>query len=185
MNGSAQDSYRSLNNYVGTHTDTPAATILPKDAIVQGPTTFWRSELYMASLSSLATIDSGMAQLSWTKHNVYSGFSEAHSTMTSTNASRAGVGAQMNTVAGAKASSYPTSVQSGITTTSTGGGSSVGEFIDLAEITNYAHNAANSQISANVMAGISGAASSNVIPEFTTNADGVTISAGVYFPFPV
>ena len=132
MDSSAQESWRTLNNYVGTYTDTPAATIPAGDARVDGPTTWWRSEPYMATMSSLATIDSGMAQVSWTKHNVFSG---GNSSMPASTGSPAGLSVQMNSVAGANPSPDPSSVQSGNTAmsqASNGGGSSLGELADSA-----------------------------------------------------
>jgi hypothetical protein len=49
----------------------------------------------------------------------------------------------------------------------------------------FAHNSANSQLVTNVMAGNLGVATSNAIPQFTTNEAGVTIIAGEYFPIPL
>jgi hypothetical protein len=135
MDGSAQESWRTLNNYVGTYTDTPAASIPAGDARVDGPTTWWRSEPYMATMSSLASIDSGMAQVSWTKHNVFSG---GNSSMPASTGSPAGLSVQMNSVAGASSSPDPSSVQSGntaISQASNGVGSSLGELTDPAAST--------------------------------------------------
>lgn len=94
--------------------------------------------MFVATMASLSTIDSGMAQLSWTKNNVWSGFDRTTSSV-ATDAggveTHAGVGAQINTVAGAHSSPDPTSVQSGntaISQNSTGGGSNPGELTNPA-----------------------------------------------------
>jgi hypothetical protein len=140
MNVSAQDSWRISNNYVGTFTDTEAAAF-SSGVMVRGPnsTTWWRSDVHEATVLSLATVDSGMAQVSWTKNNVWSGFDRTTSNIV-TGAGGvvcgAGVAAQMNTVAGAHSSPSPTSVQSGntiVSQNSTGGGSNPGELIDPAD----------------------------------------------------
>ena len=134
MDVSAQDSWRISNNYVGTFIDTEAATF-SSGVMVRAPnsTTWWQSAVHQATVLSLATVDSGMAQVSWTKNNVWSGFDRTTSGVTTPNA---GVGAQMNTVAGAHASPNPTSVQSGntvVSQNSTGGGSNPGELTDPAD----------------------------------------------------
>ena len=89
--------------------------------------------MHEATVLSLASVDSGMAQVSWTKNNVWSRFDRTTSGVTTANA---GVTAQMNTVAGAHSPPNPTAVQSGNTVlsqNSTGGGSSPGELIGPAD----------------------------------------------------
>jgi hypothetical protein len=139
MNVSAQDSWRISNNYVGTFTDTEAATF-SSGVKVRGPnsTTWWRSDVHEATVLSLATVDSGMAQVSWTKNNVWSGFDRTTSNIVTDagGVSGAGVAAQMNTVAGAHSSPTPASVQSGnavVSQNSTAGGSNTGELTDPAD----------------------------------------------------
>ena len=138
MDGSARESWRSSNNYVGTFTDSEAATF-PSGVMVRAPnsTTWWRSDVFVATMSSLSTIDSGMAQISWTKNNVWSGFDRTTSAVPtgpgSVGAATAGVGAHMDAVAGASASPDPTSMQSGnagITQGTTEGGTTLGERAD-------------------------------------------------------
>jgi hypothetical protein len=136
MDVSAQDSWRISNNYVGTFIDSEATTF-SSGVMVRGhnSTTWWRSDVHEATVLSLATVDSGMAQVSWTKNNVWSRFDRTTSGVTTANA---GVTAQMNTVAGAHSSPTPTLVQSGntvVSQNSTGGGSNPGELTNPAELT--------------------------------------------------
>jgi hypothetical protein len=138
MDVSAQDLWRISNNYVGTFTDTEAATF-SSGVLVRAPnsTTWWQSAVHEATVLSLATVDSGMAQVSWTKNNVWSGFDRTTSTIVTGAGgvvSGAGVAAQMNTVAGAQSSPDPTSVQSGntvVSQASNGVGSNPGELVDF------------------------------------------------------
>lgn len=134
MDGSARESWRSSNNYVGTFTDSEAVTF-PSGVMVRAPnsTTWWRSDVFVATMSSLSTIDSGMAQISWTKNNVWSGFDRTTSSVATGVTGTAGVGAHMDAVAGASASPDPNSVQSGntgITEGTTEGGTALGELAD-------------------------------------------------------
>lgn len=89
--------------------------------------------MFVATMSSLSTIDSGMAQISWTKNNVWSGFDRTTSSVATGVTGTAGVGAHMDAVAGASASPDPSSMQSGntgITQGTTEGGTTVGELVD-------------------------------------------------------
>ena len=134
MSGSVQDSWRSLNNYVGTFSDSPASTFAPGVMVeAPGSTTWWESDAYLSTMASLATIDSGFAQVSWTKNNVWSRFDRTTSSVvTGTAGSMAGVTAQMFTLAGANPSSVTSAVQSGNTASTQGtteGGSTLGELV--------------------------------------------------------
>lgn len=123
MDTSAQDTWRTKNNYVGTYTDHPATSFSPGVMRPEGNTTWWISSAYMATINSLASIDSGMAQISWTRNNIYSG---GTSITVATSNPKAGLPVQMNTIAEAYATSIPTSVQSGNTTgVATTGGSGI------------------------------------------------------------
>jgi len=132
MDNSARESWRTLNNYVGTYTDTPAETFSTGVMITGGQgTTYWRSDVWMATVASLSTIDSGMAQVSWTKNNVYSGIASATEVTTgsgSDNENTAGVGVQMFTAGGGTTGSSSSEAgQSSVTSSSetslTGAGS--------------------------------------------------------------
>lgn len=134
MSGSVQDSWRSLNNYVGTFTDSPASTFAPGVmATAPGLTTWWESDAYLSTIASLSTIDNGFTQISWTKNNVWSRFDRTTSSVvTGTTAGMAGVSAQMFTLAGANPSSVISSVPSGndaFTQGTTEGGSTLGELV--------------------------------------------------------
>jgi hypothetical protein len=113
MDTTAQESWRTLNNYMGTYTDPPATTFASGAFRVDpGPTTWWRSEEYMATFSALATIDSGMAQISWKKNNLFSGDTSVGTASSSASNGTADVKAQMFTYAGSSAPSASSSVQS-------------------------------------------------------------------------
>ena len=133
MSGSVRDSWRSSNNYVGTFTDSSASLAPGVMVEASGSTTWWESEAYLSTIASLATIDSGMAQISWTKNNVWSGFDRTTSSVvTGTGSGMAGVTAQMFTLAGANPSSVTSSVPSGynaFTQGTTEGGSTLGELV--------------------------------------------------------
>lgn len=97
LNSTARESWPTSNNYVGTYVES-FATSYPPGVMVTAPgqATYWRSDYWGSIHRSLATIDSGMAQISWTRHNIWSGgFSM---TTSSSDSSKAGVGVQMFTV---------------------------------------------------------------------------------------